>query len=490
MKDLKRISGLAILLIIVLRISIGWQLLYEGMWKYDQMDGPNPWTSEGYLKNAQGPFRDHFRNMTGDPDDLNWLDYAKMSKKWYSWRDTFASHYKLNDEQKKILNIMLDGDAEKDSAPAENPPQITFSRTLAALPESVDLSRYKSTVVYDAKSKKLTVKQPVLPSEETRIKAMVDVVVTGNDEIPYAKKKAADAPEDAPIVPADETEAAFFRTFDALVKYSRAPVERQLGDLAALSKKKDSGVNAENFNYASSRISSTVKKALPYRQRLAASLQGDPERTGVIGELNERGSFNIEMGTVTRQEESAEKHNIKFGKIKEYKELLAEYEAALTQASMSYQHDHATMLAKKVAIMRADLTGPIKAMESELMDNAMKILTDEQLKLGAPAPADTPLHRADMAAMWGLLILGSLLIVGFFTRFSAVMAAAMVLSFYLVIPPWPGVPPAPGPEHSLYINKNMIEIIALLCIAALPTGTWFGIDAFFSSIFFKKKTDE
>ncbi len=490
MKDLKRISLLAILLIIVLRISIGWQLLYEGMWKYDQMDGPKPWTSEGYLKNSQGPFRDHFREMTGDPDDLNWLNYAKMSKKWYDWRNSFVSHYKLNEEQKTLLNLMLDGNAEEDTAPAEEPPGISFSRTLATLPESVDLKKYKPTVVYDAKTKKLTVLQAVLPSEESKIKDMVDVVATGKNDLPYIKKKADDAPEDAPDVPAEETEAAFYITFDALVKYSRTPVDRQIGDLAALAKKKDSSIDAENFNYAASRINSTVKKALPYRQRLAASLEGDPERTGVFGELNEVGKFIIEMGTVTRQEESGEKHNIKFGKIKEYKELLAEYETALNQASMSYQYDHATMLAKKVAIMKADLTGPIKAMEKELQDNALKILTPEQLQLGNPPPADTPLHRADMAAMWGLLILGTLLIIGFFTRFAAVMAAVMVLSFYLVIPPWPGVPPAPGPEHSLYVNKNMIEVIALLCIALLPTGTWFGVDAFFSSMFFKKKEAE
>ena len=49
-KDLKRISWLAILLLVVLRISIGWQFLYEGMWKYDQMDTPKPWSAEGYLK--------------------------------------------------------------------------------------------------------------------------------------------------------------------------------------------------------------------------------------------------------------------------------------------------------------------------------------------------------------------------------------------------------------------------------------------------------
>ena len=67
--DLKRVSGLAILFLVVLRMAIGWQFLYEGMWKLDTFDTARPWSSAGYLKNAQGPLRDKFREATGDPDD-------------------------------------------------------------------------------------------------------------------------------------------------------------------------------------------------------------------------------------------------------------------------------------------------------------------------------------------------------------------------------------------------------------------------------------
>lgn len=488
MKDLKRISWLAILLIVVLRISIGWQFLYEGMWKYSQMNGPSPWSAEGYLKNAQGPYRDYFRNMTGDPDDLNWLDYEKMSAKWYDWRDRFVSHYKLNEEQKALLNLLLDASAEEDTAPGELPPIPVYSRKLEVLPKGVKLDRYRGTVEFDEKSKTLSVLAPVTPLEEVQIKRMVDVVETGDRKMPYARLPEKDAAEDAPLKEADPTDVAFYRAFSSMVNDSRKPIEVAISSLNAKAKKADSGVNGENLSYASSRISTSVKRSLPYRQRLAASLLGDPDRIGVFAATNERGSFDYEMGTVTRQEEGAEKNNIKFGKIKEYRELLDEIEAALKQASIDYQYDHVTMLNRKAAIMRSDLVGPVKALEKELQDNALKILTADQLSLGAMPPADTPLHRADMAAMWGLLILGPLLIVGLFSRLAAVLGAVMVLSFYLVIPPWPGVPPAPGPEHSLIINKNMIEVIALLGIAALPTGTWFGIDSFFYHLFFRSKS--
>ena len=55
-------------------LGIGWQLLYEGMWKINTLSTQSPWSSDGYLKSAQGPFRGLFRSMSGDPDDKSWLD--------------------------------------------------------------------------------------------------------------------------------------------------------------------------------------------------------------------------------------------------------------------------------------------------------------------------------------------------------------------------------------------------------------------------------
>ena len=91
--------------------------------------------------------------------------------------------------------------------------------------------------------------------------------------------------------------------------------------------------------------------------------------------------------------------------------------------------------------------------------------------------------------MWTLTILGLALMLGFCSRLSALGAAGLLLLFYLPMPPWPGVPEAPGPEHSLYINKNLIEFFACLALASLPTGRWVGIDAFLRRFIFRRKTD-
>ncbi len=80
-----------------------------------------------------------------------------------------------------------------------------------------------------------------------------------------------------------------------------------------------------------------------------------------------------------------------------------------------------------------------------------------------------------------LTVLGLLLIAGLATRAAAIAGAGMLLSFYLVWPPWPGVAEAPGvTEHAFIVNKNLIEVVALLALAALPSGQWFGLDRLFT----------
>jgi hypothetical protein len=96
--DIRRYSFAAVVLLVVLRLGLGWQLLYEGLWKIDTLGTSYPWSSDGYLKSAQGPMRDVFRAMTGDPDDKSWLDEELVAKRWDQWKSRFAAHYGLDDK--------------------------------------------------------------------------------------------------------------------------------------------------------------------------------------------------------------------------------------------------------------------------------------------------------------------------------------------------------------------------------------------------------
>lgn len=449
MNELRRASLIAVFLIVVLRMSIGWQLLYEGLWKYDTLDGPTPWSSEGYLKNAQGPLRNYFREMAGDADELGWMDYAEMSRRWYDWRDRFAAHYQLDPQQLDRLNILIDGSAKDDSPSDQTPPARIVSLTVSSWPtvrnprsdamEPINPTVVTPAVAYDAGKKTLSAKEPITPKEEADLLALVDI----SETVPGQLVRRTD-----PTAAPDPAAVEYFNAVRKLAGQSRE---------------------------------------LSYRHKLAGVLKGNPDFAGVTAKLNERGSFDPVMGTLTADQAAEDKSVITYGKIQEYKDLLADYERSLKQARIDYQSEHAVMLGRKAAIMRNELSAPAKSLNAALMEDAAKLLTVDQLRRGALPPVQTPLYRADMQVMWGLLLIGTCLIIGFLTRVSAVLGAVMLMMFYLVIPPWPGVPPAPGPEHSFIINKNMIESLALLAIAALPTGTWFGIDGLFYALWNRRR---
>jgi hypothetical protein len=77
---------------------------------------------------------------------------------------------------------------------------------------------------------------------------------------------------------------------------------------------------------------------------------------------------------------------------------------------------------------------------------------------------------------WGLVISGAGLVLGLFSRTSCVLGALLLLSFYLAAMPLPGVIEAVRVEGYPYINKNIVEMLALLALATTASGRWAGLD--------------
>lgn len=487
--DLKRVTVVAAALIVVLRLSIGWQFLYEGLWKYDSLQGPTPWTAEGYLKQAQGPLRNQFRAMTGDPDDLGWLDLQTMNQRWASWRQRFVTHYQLDAAQQKELATLLD-------------PAGAAAVPLNALPASVELAKIKDKPVsFDPAHKQLVAANRLLPAEAEALKKMVDVLEVGGN---FFKRGPDGNPlrDGATPVPASASDIALYQGIAELATKLADPQQtqrlNQLKQATGIVPQGETFVRADDegaplttggelvpadkvdVDFYKAVIALEKKaNALSYSQKLTALLSADPDRVGVIFRTAPKGE--LVMGTASVG--SPTEFNVKYGDIQAYKDLIQEYEAALAEAKVSFQFDHVDRIGKKLAAKRSEVVGPVRALDADMKKAAGKLLKPNQLALGALPPEDSPLHRASSRAMWGLLILGSLLLLGLGTRIAALAGAFMLLNFYLVLPPWPGVPQPPGPEHSLFINKNLIEVIALLAIAALPTGSWFGLDSLIRKLF-------
>jgi thiosulfate dehydrogenase (quinone) large subunit len=87
------------------------------------------------------------------------------------------------------------------------------------------------------------------------------------------------------------------------------------------------------------------------------------------------------------------------------------------------------------------------------------------------------LDNVNLVTMWGLTIVGVLLILGLFTRLAALGGIAFLLLFYFATPPFIGYfYSVPSEGTYLFVNKNLVELGALVVIFLTGSGKFAGLD--------------
>jgi uncharacterized membrane protein YphA (DoxX/SURF4 family) len=141
--------------------------------------------------------------------------------------------------------------------------------------------------------------------------------------------------------------------------------------------------------------------------------------------------------------------------------------------------------------MQAELKAHSDAMRAQV---GTRLLGEDGAK-GYAAPEDgrrlvvvpkswTPIDFIDWSTRWFLLVVGVLLMVGLFTRLSCFAAAMFLLLTMLLQPSVPWLPAPPVSEGNyLFVNKNVIEMVALLVLMTTRSGKWAGLDAILCGMF-------
>lgn len=80
---------------------------------------------------------------------------------------------------------------------------------------------------------------------------------------------------------------------------------------------------------------------------------------------------------------------------------------------------------------------------------------------------NTTLQIVDFLNIWGLIIIGTCLFIGIFTRASAIAGAFLLFLYYMANPPFV-YSSIPSTSHFYIINYNLIEAVVLILIASLP----------------------
>ncbi|NUR56992.1 MAG: DoxX family protein [Acidobacteria bacterium] len=97
------------------------------------------------------------------------------------------------------------------------------------------------------------------------------------------------------------------------------------------------------------------------------------------------------------------------------------------------------------------------------------------------------LDQANQITMYGLTIVGVLLILGLFTRLAAAGGIAFILLFYLCNPPFVGYfYSIPSEGSYLIVNKNLVEISALVVILVTRSGLFAGLDRILHLLVFRR----
>jgi uncharacterized membrane protein YphA (DoxX/SURF4 family) len=164
-------------------------------------------------------------------------------------------------------------------------------------------------------------------------------------------------------------------------------------------------------------------------------------------------------------------------RVESYQMMLRRVDQDASQITAPFTSERLNSDRAKLNKMRIDLLAVATAPLAELDAAAQKLAGVEQMRAGPVPRLPSQTCLIDWLTAWGLTAVGLGLIFGVFTKLSSLAAAGFLAMFYLAIPPWPGVPePVLVEGHYFLVNKNLVELIAVLALATLPTGQWFGLD--------------
>ena len=87
------------------------------------------------------------------------------------------------------------------------------------------------------------------------------------------------------------------------------------------------------------------------------------------------------------------------------------------------------------------------------------------------------LRAVDLANIWGLILIGLALMLGCFSRFASASGIVLLALYYLAQPPWIRMDyRVPLEGHYLLVDKNLVEMLALVVFLILPSSALWGID--------------
>jgi len=133
---------------------------------------------------------------------------------------------------------------------------------------------------------------------------------------------------------------------------------------------------------------------------------------------------------------------------------------------------------------RKELSEDYESQKNAFVSDLQKILSPEQksLTLSAPEKNKGFIHWVNLMTIFGITAIGAGMFLGIFTRTACMGGIAFLGLTYLSIPPFPWLPVPPLNEGNyVFVNKNVVEMFAMMVLMTTNSGKWFGFDGLLSN---------
>ena len=158
-------------------------------------------------------------------------------------------------------------------------------------------------------------------------------------------------------------------------------------------------------------------------------------------------------------------------RIADYKQMADRARRDESRIDAAYSRERLDADRKKLDLIGSELLAIANEPLSELAVQVHLIANADQLGAGPLARPRDPAVWIDRVTEVSLTVIGVCLLLGLFTKIAALAAAAQLAIFYLASPPWPGLPATTLGGHYMFVDRNLIELVAALVIAATAEYT-------------------
>lgn len=456
-----------VVLLVTLRLAIGCHFFYEGVWKIKHAD---EFSAEPFLTAAKGPAAPLFYAMVYDLNGRQRLEVedvataGELTAAWKKVRDDSETRYGARLKKAGMDQETIDQAVEQFRQATRE----CFFSHKAKLEEYLEIRENDMAAYFAADQREST-----------------DTVRTWLSEIGAIEQEYFQALKDyAEEDPnAQDAQGAVGRSAVASVPSLEKDdkIQRLIADKTRRDADDRKLLDVSVTNPAAKIVVFHVGPGIKGRVTLTAWDELRGEMVGEYG-LNEQ-----------QQAQTLDVY-------REYEAVLRQYLADNTQDVSAYfgslerfqdeqQHGNrgAAFQQQRARSHMMELRGEVKTWLAAVdeLDRAYRealwqTLTDEQKGLGELPEGATLVDLLGWMLTWGLTAIGLCLLLGLCTRLACLGGAAFLFSVLLTQPPWPTIyPPAPpAVGHALLVDKNFVEMVAMLVLATTAVGRWGGLDHF------------